>query len=310
MSARIVLVVSMLAGAFGCTTPFTTTGAGGGGATGTSSSSSTTSSSTGTSSSSSTSSSTTSSSGAPCSPACPTGQTCVAGACACSVAGESMCGGICFDPKVSVANCGKCGNHCETGEACVSGTCTCAGNLTCAGPPAVCTSKTGAGDPENCGACGTVCMDSQVCIDSACVCRPPLINCGGACVDITSDFQNCGGCGTTCLATEVCAPPMAGTGPSTCVLAAGCPANYTDCSGSCVLTSSMNGNPIHCGVCAGVCSPSEVCNTKGVCVPYFASPSCTPSDCASNSCSACGADHVCCLMDSQPLCVLGTVCGL
>jgi hypothetical protein len=153
-----------------------------------------------------------------------------------------------------------------------------------------------------------VCQDTQVCNDGACACRVPLVSCNGTCVDTESDPANCGACGTACLPTEVCVSPAVGT-VGHCALAATagmpCPANYTSCgSGSCVLTSAMMGDPAHCGGCDTVCAPDEVCTLKGVCVKYYASPSCITCPC-----DACGLTHRCCMMAGAPLCVAGAECG-
>ena len=36
------------------------------------------------------------------------------------------------------------------------------------------------------------------------LCAAPLVNCGGVCVDLSSDPANCGACGTTCRVFETC----------------------------------------------------------------------------------------------------------
>jgi hypothetical protein len=55
-------------------------------------------------------------------------------------------------------------------------------------------------DPNNCGGCGIVC-ESGSCPGGACApvdACGGLTNCGGVCVDTTSDRYNCGGCGNFC----------------------------------------------------------------------------------------------------------------
>jgi hypothetical protein len=79
------------------------------------------------------------------------------------------------------------------------------------------------------------------------LCAPPTQECGGVCVDTSSDPVNCGGCGVVCqpgqscvngLCQLVCAPPT------------------QDCGGLCVDTSS---DPLNCGGCGVQCGSYEVC---------------------------------------------------
>ena len=55
-------------------------------------------------------------------------------------------------------------------------------------------------DPMHCGDCTTVCGTDVFCVDGDCtaMCDPPLTNCGGLCVDLTTDYENCGVCGRSC----------------------------------------------------------------------------------------------------------------
>jgi hypothetical protein len=59
--------------------------------------------------------------------------------------------------------------------------------------------------PASCGSCGNVCVaPASVCdpedggFQCADLCSPPLTDCSGECVDLTSDPNNCGSCGNRC----------------------------------------------------------------------------------------------------------------
>jgi hypothetical protein len=170
---------------------------------------------------------------------CGTGQTCTAGACACS-AGFTGCGFECVDTKTDADHCGACGQDCGSGGACTNGACS------CPAPSVVCgqTCTDTQASLNNCGACGATCqgiaqggqfqsclagackacgrLDQPCCragvgctgaltcqgtqgaADSKCVCAAGSIMCGMTCVDPSSDEDNCGGCGSACTANEVC----------------------------------------------------------------------------------------------------------
>ena len=81
-------------------------------------------------------------------------------------------------------------------------------------------------------------------------CSPGLMECSGACVDMTTDNANCGACGVLC------------TGGTMCVSGAcTCPQNEKLCGGVCVDETS---DPKNCGACGVTCAPSEVCS-MGAC---------------------------------------------
>ena len=63
-----------------------------------------------------------------CGKACPTGASCVSGACSCG-AGKTACGGSCVDTSSDPANCGACGKVCSN-HACTGGTCGCGAGVT------------------------------------------------------------------------------------------------------------------------------------------------------------------------------------
>lgn len=87
-------------------------------------------------------------------------------------------------------------------------------------------------------------------------------DCGGECVDTTSDPDHCGGCGVLC-------PPEQGFQcvDSVCVGAIPCPPELTDCGkGECVDLAS---DPSNCGGCGVVCP-------TGSCVDFVCQQDCTP----------------------------------
>ncbi len=60
---------------------------------------------------------------ATCGHACPSGNTCVAGACICPP-GSMVCGGACVNLATDNANCGACGVACPTGQFCLGTMCS------------------------------------------------------------------------------------------------------------------------------------------------------------------------------------------
>lgn len=84
-------------------------------------------------------------------------------------------------------------------------------------------------------------------------CQSPLLQCGTACVDTTSDVANCGGCGVACQGSDVC---------SAGVCSSACAQGLTQCGQSCVdLMSSL----VSCGTCNLSCGQGQSC-MNGACV--------------------------------------------
>ena len=119
--------------------------------------------------------------------------------------------------------------------------------------------------PMNCGACGNVCQTAITNAQPACTsgkcsfaCNAGYDLCGGACVQFTTP-ANCGSCGGACTGSaSLCA---ASGGTYSCV--SGCPSSApTDCSGSCVDTTSDDNN---CNGCGLACKTS-VANAQPACV--------------------------------------------
>ena len=182
---------------------------------------------------------------------CPTGQTCVGGACTGTPSGcglghhaefcdvdagtaDVCCASGCVDTQTDSQNCGYCGNACYGGLACVGGTCTA---LTCTASTetAPCAVDGGAG---NC--------------------------CSSSCVDLETDPHNCGDCGHGCAGSTTCA--HGGCGVDTCDAShAGAPCHLADglglcCAAGCVDTDS---DPQNCGGCGLPCAPGQTCSGGG-----------------------------------------------
>jgi hypothetical protein len=117
----------------------------------------------------------------------------------------------------------------------------------------------------NCGSCGNVCETAVANAQPACTggtcsfaCNSAYGPCGGACIQYTTP-ANCGSCGGAC---EAGAPLCAASG-STYSCVSGCPSSSpTNCSGSCVDTTSNAGN---CGSCGRACTTS-IANAQPACV--------------------------------------------
>ncbi len=234
---------------------------------------------------------------------CPDGQLCSKGACVpnCPV-GQIDCGGRCVDPQTDNAYCGasgactgtsdgtdctkisgticsasSCQLTCESGQVDCNGICIdptsdsthCGVNALCGGGAAssvagvcpsgtLCTAGTG-----GLGSCATACAASQV-------------NCGGTCVDPTSDENHCGatsGCGTSGGSTGTVCPAGESCQNGSC--SASCGANLTGCGSACVDESN---DPSHCGDCNTVCNGANATNV------------CRSQVCAIHSCNAGYAD--------------------
>ena len=138
--------------------------------------------------------------------------------------GETICGDECVNISEDRANCGGCGIVCPADSICgPMGVChPCAPGLTVCGDTCVDITS----DLNNCGACGYVCPDdANYCGDGGdgivCAyppisgpqalaptdvasCPPGQVDCGGICVDLSSDPFNCGSCGVICAAGTSC----------------------------------------------------------------------------------------------------------
>lgn len=110
----------------------------------------------------------------------------------------------------------------------------------------------------------------------------PCTECGGKCVDTTSDVQNCGGCSKACASGQQC---VAGACRDTC------PMGQQRCGGQCVDTTS---DPRHCGGCTQACAAGQACS-NGACAATCAAPlsvcsgACVNTQTDRSNCGACGA---------------------
>ncbi|BEJ11087.1 hypothetical protein CspHIS471_0105090 [Cutaneotrichosporon sp. HIS471] len=129
--------------------------------------------------------------------------------------GQTLCRfNQCVDLKITVYDCGECGNVCPDRARCGEGQCyclsggpMCPGNVPC---PRL------EYDHYNCGSCGNECSSTETCIDSKCTACPAGQNSCvnhdrdfpdntlSRCFDLTSDLGNCGGCDQRCAAGATC----------------------------------------------------------------------------------------------------------
>jgi endo-1,4-beta-D-glucanase Y len=186
--------------------------------------------------------------------------------------GSEKCGGVCVDTSKDSANCGACGTACQTGQQCTAGNCACLSGLTACGSSCVQTSS----DPAHCGGCSTACSSTQVCNMGTCgtTCSGGLMNCSGACVNLTgNDANNCGACGTKCPGGQACNAGHCGCST----------AGETLCGSTCVNTSTSGTN---CGTCGKSCGAGQVCN-GGTCGCASGQVMCSNGSCAASQ-AACG----------------------
>jgi len=301
-----------------------------------------------------------------CGKACAADDQCSAGQCASAcAAGYDSCtgnaGAYCANPQTDNANCGACGNQCAAGTSCAGGACvpTCQTGLT------LCLSRvvshdagtvdaasgskdaavtdshaTDAGstapslcadleeDQDNCGACGNACPAGHACAAGKCFvsCLPSEINCGGKCIDPTTDNRHCGAsgaclvgdggtagvacaAGTTCNGSGICAPSCL-KGETFCgqVAADG---GSSSSVGTCVdlLTSNQ--------YCSSTASCGKGCPAGEACVAGVCTVSCpgTEIDCGgacidpTTNNQHCGAVAPCSGANAGSTCMMGQVCS-
>ncbi len=229
--------------------------------------------------------------------------------------------------SADVYNCGGCNVRCGNGNpsfnltpACVDGKCeiTCSsGAYDCNGIiDDGCEVSNLFGDPNNCGGCGKKCAAGVECIQGTCGCPPGQTDCGGTCVDLTSDDTSCGQCGFACREHP---PGDAGAVPPNMVY--GCKESqcvdlkcykdqgqdWTDCNSSihpdgCEVNVAQ-ADPLNCGACGNKCNAGEKCFARGstgmACqcrdgttycpaVFPFSPESCADTDNDPSNCGGCG----------------------
>ena len=206
---------------------------------------------------------------------CPTGESCVNGACVgCTPLTTCPAGQTCGTyPNGCGTGTISCGT-CPSNASCVNGTCeacvplkACPANQTCGQWP------------DGCGGsitCGT-CPSGQVCNNGACVggCTPTgcpaNANCGQVANGCGGLTNSCGTCapGTSCGGGGT--PNQCGAGDANACVPLTCPTG----AGVCGLMGDGCGGVLNCGTC----TPPQTCGgggTPGIC----GAPNCTPKTCA------------------------------
>lgn len=194
---------------------------------------------------------------------CLTGNDCISSLCIAIEPGRAICTQACANgsdcPRGSTWGCVQAEETATRVCACVpdAGAEVCGDGLDneCNGRVDDCRLCDGVPVPEDsrnhCGACGNACRIDQECSGGECGCLVGLLDCGGRCIDPTTDELHCGGCGVACAAGGSC---VAG--------ACECPAGTPDaCSGVCVDTRT---DEDHCGSCGDACPATLGC-VAGAC---------------------------------------------
>ncbi len=210
---------------------------------------------------------------------------CAAGACGVARCNEGFAdcdmnpaNGCEVDTRVSIGNCGACGNACASRASadttCASGRC----GYVCTGSSLDCDGAADNGCEVNpqtsvahCGGCGRACSPNHAtgaCAAGACqigTCDAGFADCNGSAADgcevnTATDVSHCGMCGNVCRVTGGTAVCVAGA----CRLDA-CSAGRGDCD-----MNPTNGcetdiatTVAHCGACGRACAPD---NATGACV--------------------------------------------
>lgn len=108
-------------------------------------------------------------------------------------------------------------------------------------------------------------------------CPGTLVNCGGACRDLSTDSTSCGACGRSCNAGEACV-----SGVCTCT-------GGTTCGGRCVDTKTDSRN---CGSCGNACPAATAACVGGACTcpstAKLCGGNCTDVQNNYNNCGDCG----------------------
>jgi len=247
--------------------------------------------------------------------------------------GTELCGDTCVNTDRDNAHCGQCDNPCDPGEVCSGGSCglTCQqGLVKCGGAcvdPLTDRQYCGAsGDCQGANA-GDTCVAGEVCSAGSCAvsCQQGLIECGGTCIDPTTDHAYCGASGDcaganqgeACGADEVCSAGSCGLLCPSNLVKCGDPAKCIDplvdpafcgASGDCLEANAgetCTGDDVcSAGACALNC-PGNLVKCNGTCIdPLVDSTYCGASaDCqGANAGETCVGDDVCSAGSCQLLC--------
>lgn len=261
-----------------------------------------------------------------CGDRCASGEVCVDGACSLSCPdGLLACDGTCVDPLTNRTHCGAVGDCTGTdaGEACAGGyVCNGAGAcaLSCQSGLIICddrcvdplTDRRHCGASDDCagGNAGAECATGHVCDGTgtcALSCQAGLVNCGGTCIDPSTDERYCGASGD-------CAAENAGVA---------CGARSACSSGSCVCVEGLSAcgsecvDPLtderYCGAagdCSGAvsCGMGEVCSAGAcTCAPGLVRCGGSCIDPATHE-SYCGASGDCAGASAGTACGAGELC--
>jgi hypothetical protein len=159
-----------------------------------------------------------------CPMTCPSGTECCDGSCVnlqtdsshCGRCGDGCgsnqicCGGDCVSSS-STSHCGSCSEQCDPGQLCCGGSCVNSNSANCGscghecGQNEICCGDMCVSSHEepNCGACGVTCMGGEACSRGRC-CSAGWTNCGGTCVNTSTNVNHCGDCGRSCGAQQAC----------------------------------------------------------------------------------------------------------
>jgi hypothetical protein len=146
---------------------------------------------------------------------------------------------------------------------------------------------------ENCGRCKNVCPIGQFCGASGCMaaCSPPLVDCGGSCVDVSTSPLHCGACFQPCLEKQW---HRATCSAGVCGHELVCGTGSVPCGNACV---AIDKDAAHCGACGNACTPPSggtISCRSGVCIPHCPSGftlcgnACVDPQSDASHCGACG----------------------